>query len=139
MKENKMKFLVINNGQEKIVDNLKDYFKELTQEGVTIDSVEDGTIKTSSGEIAFYILNTEGVAATFISEIEVYRDELRTSVAMLQAQGIVINKTELNKIGKQFKFLPDGKKEVKEDPVKETVEKQPETNTPEVSEDEIPI
>ena len=110
------------NGKEPVfAESFEEMFQSLSEEGIIVESVEAGEIKTKSGDSIEFGVVQSGPVEDFISEVEDYRDTLRESISKLKKQGINVSKTELNKLAKQFEFLsgkevkPSKAEEIKEE------------------------
>jgi len=88
-------------------DNFKDLFQSLSENGIIVNHLENGKIKTNKGTFEFTYIETENSVEDFKENVEVYRTTLRESVMLLKRQGIEVSKTELNKLAKQFEFLTE--------------------------------
>ena len=106
-----LKVVYVNGKEPVFAESFEEMFQSLSEEGVIVESVEEGQIKTKSGDIIEFGIVQAGPIESFVSEVEDYRNTLRESISKLKKQGINVSKTELNKLTKQFEFLSE--KEVK--------------------------
>jgi hypothetical protein len=87
-------------------ENFEKMFEELSEKGVIVESVKDGSLVIKGKEVNFAIQTTEGTSEMFMNEVSLYRDELRGYIAKLKKQGIQVSPEEMKKLAKQFEFLP---------------------------------
>jgi DNA-binding transcriptional regulator YhcF (GntR family) len=114
-----------------LYETYEDMFRELSEQGIVVSEIIDGTIKTADKkEMTFGVIAVEGTSDKMKEEVIGYRDSLRESVGALKKQGISIPKTELTKLAKQFEFL--GEKKVEKKSTQKKVDKKEE-------EDDIPV
>lgn len=97
-------------------DSFELMFQALSEQGLIIESLEDGVIKGNKGEdkveICFGEFISEGTKQVVVEDISKYRDVLRESVTLLKKQGL-IEKPQLEKLAAQFAFLKKEEKETK--------------------------
>lgn len=89
----------------KVFESFEDIFQYISEEGIIVNSIEDGIIDTDKGLFNFSYISNEGTKTIFSENIISYRDNLRASILTLKKQGIQISKKELLKLAKQFEFL----------------------------------
>jgi DNA-binding transcriptional regulator YhcF (GntR family) len=112
-----------------LYETYEDMFRELSEQGIVVSEIIDGTIKTADKkEMTFGVIAVEGTSDKMKEEVTGYRDSLRESVGALIKQGISIPKAELNKLAKQFEFLGEKKEEKKS--VQKKVDKKEEDDIP---------
>jgi radical SAM superfamily enzyme with C-terminal helix-hairpin-helix motif len=90
--------------------NFEEMFQSISEEGLIVEDVKDGIIKTKDKkELEFMIVTKDNTEEKFKKEIEQYRDKLRESILPLIKQGIV-TKEQAGKLKEQFDFLSREKK-----------------------------
>lgn len=103
-------------------DSFKDMFQGLSEQGLIIESLNDGVIVGKKDkekiEIEFGEFTVEDTKAKMLTDVIAYRAVLRESITLLKKQGLV-EKSQLDKLAAQFQFV----KEL-EEPKKEEVKKE---------------